>query len=100
MAVVSRFEKPPRNHILAIGTSRQMFRGEHPAAILVAVSTAPLLGFLIVRIASVWRVRPAAFSDTPSIPEALPPGSKECPVCHAVVAANKLYCPTCGTLVS
>lgn len=45
-----------------------MFRGEHPAAILVAVSTAPPLGFLIVRIASVWRVRPPAFSDTPSIP--------------------------------
>ncbi len=45
-----------------------MFRGEHPAAILVAVSTAPLLGFLIVHIASVWRVRPPALSDTPSIP--------------------------------
>ena len=45
-----------------------MFRGEHPAAILVALSTAQLLGFLIVRIASVWRVRPPALSDTPSIP--------------------------------
>lgn len=45
-----------------------MFRGEHPAAILVAVPTAPPLGFLIVRIASVWRVRPPALSDTRSIP--------------------------------
>lgn len=74
--------------------------------LIAGLASAPFLGFLMVRIASVWKVEvvpiraSAERTDANNVQVDVPTGSTRCVVCGAVVPKSKLYCPSCGTMVT
>jgi len=71
----------------------------------VGLLSAPFLGFLMVRVASIWKIaEPLRETPAPLGAEGknvhVPTGSIQCVVCGAVVQSSKLYCPSCGTMIT
>ncbi|MGQ0798365.1 MAG: hypothetical protein ACT4OI_10970 [Methanobacteriota archaeon] len=69
------------------------------ALLFVGLVTAPFFGFVMVRIARIWKTAEVP-KEGPVMEVRVPAGFKPCFVCGAAVPDSKLYCSSCGTLVT
>ena len=73
-------------------------------SLVTSLVSAPVFGFLMVRIASIWRVPggpplgESPFDTTDS--EEVPPGYKKCVACDAIFPDSKTHCTSCGSMAA